>query len=472
MTMPVRELARRDEPTLEMTNIQGNVVAGFNKDFQTLLFFRIDDADRFKPAIAKLGRSVATAEKVLDFNRRYREDNTLKATWMNLAISSAGLRKLRNDVDRFADAAFGSGMVMRSRLLGDRQEPGAPGNPEKWKVRDDTAHLMVIVAADKLEDQGNGAERVRGLIHEVEEVRALIRVQGGATEVWADEGRVIRALEGKPRGALEHFGYRDGVSQPGIRGRASANSADLLTPRENPDNPDHGRPGQELVWPGEFVFGYPDQDGRLEGGEPDWMTGGDGFRLAPDWAKNGSYLVYRRLRQYVHRFHESVQDDLDGARIVGRWFTGTPIVNAPTANSLATADANANANDFSFVEGEVEACPGNAHIRKVNPRGEFDLRERSKHRLLRRGITFGPRSASTPERPVDDGVERGLLFLAYMTSIKYQFEFVMKFWANHRDFRAAGVGADALLSGDWIEPTGGGYFFAPSVSALTDVLSV
>ena len=97
--------------------------------------------------------------------------------------------------------------------------------------------------------------------------------------------------------------------------------------------------------------------------------------------------------------------------------------------------------------------------------------ERLRHRLLRRGITFGPRSVSTPEAPVDDGVERGLLFLAYMTSIKYQFEFVMKSWANHQDFRAAGVGADALLSGDWIEPTGGGYFFAPSKSALTDVLS-
>jgi hypothetical protein len=38
------EFARRGEPILEMENIQGNVVAGFRKDFQTLLFFRIDDA--------------------------------------------------------------------------------------------------------------------------------------------------------------------------------------------------------------------------------------------------------------------------------------------------------------------------------------------------------------------------------------------------------------------------------------------
>ena len=246
--------------------------------------------------------------------------------------------------------------------------------------------------------------------------------------------------------ARDHFGYRDGVSQPGLRGRASATEGDWITPRENPANPNHGKPGQELVWPGEFVFGYPDQDGRFESSKTvNWMTGCDGFALAPKWAKDGSYLVYRRLRQYVHRFHESVQDDLDGARIVGRWFTGTPIVNAPTANSLA--DANANNNDFFFEEGVVDVCPGNAHIRKVNPRGEFELRERSKHRLLRRGITSGKRSKSTPAAPVNDGAERGLLFLAYMTSIKYQFEFVMKSWANHRDFHTAGSAPTRFSAG-------------------------
>ena len=31
-----------DEPLLDVRNIQGNIVAGFNKDFQTLLFLRID----------------------------------------------------------------------------------------------------------------------------------------------------------------------------------------------------------------------------------------------------------------------------------------------------------------------------------------------------------------------------------------------------------------------------------------------
>jgi deferrochelatase/peroxidase EfeB len=50
----------------------------------------------------------------------------------------------------------------------------------------------------------------------------------------------------------EHFGFLDGVSQPGIRG---------LTRRQNPtSSSDQGLPGQDLIWPGEFVFGYPGQN--------------------------------------------------------------------------------------------------------------------------------------------------------------------------------------------------------------------
>ncbi len=49
----------------------------------------------------------------------------------------------------------------------------------------------------------------------------------------------------------EHFGFLDRVSQPGIRG---------LTKRSNQKEPNEGFPGQDLVWPGEFVFGYSGQD--------------------------------------------------------------------------------------------------------------------------------------------------------------------------------------------------------------------
>src|SRR5215213_4653239 len=38
-----------DEPVLDVNNIQGNIIGGFNKDFQCLLVLTIDDVDLFKP---------------------------------------------------------------------------------------------------------------------------------------------------------------------------------------------------------------------------------------------------------------------------------------------------------------------------------------------------------------------------------------------------------------------------------------
>jgi Dyp-type peroxidase family len=184
--------------------------------------------------------------------------------------------------------------------------------------------------------------------------------------------------------------------------------------------------------------------------------------------------VFRRLRQHVHRFHGHLRDNPEGgssvaagARIVGRWPSGAPIQKAPTKDNASLVEDN----DFDFVAGNVADCPGKAHIRKVNPRGDRTPEDRLGHRMLRRGITFGAESKSTPEAPVKDNVERGLLFLAYMTSIQRQFEFVMTDWANDKNFHIAGAGADALLSGNWIEPTGGGYYFAPPISALQNELS-
>jgi hypothetical protein len=76
-------------------------------------------------------------------------------------------------------------------------------------------------------------------------------------------------------------------------------------------------------------------------------------------------------------------------------------------------------------------CPHAAHIRKVNPRDQdsdlgdqFDTLIR---RVLRRGVPYGP----TIQDPVtDDGVDRGLHFLFYQTSIEQQFEVPQQNWAN------------------------------------------
>lgn len=494
----------RPEPVLAMANIQGNIVAGFNKDFQTLLYFHIDDARQFKPAVAELGHRVATAAEVLAFNRLFKHvvnrrgyPGTLKSTWMSVAFSFAGLAKLSKDAALFADRSFQGGWVKRSTAL---------DHSEGWKVEDgpgdNAADVLIIVAADTEDD----------VEAEVTRVKELVKKHGGSTLAGQDEGRSRSdSLGGKSLRGHEHFGFLDGISQPGLRGRASEGPTDLLTPRQNPHDQSHGKPGQELIWPGEFVFGYPGQDGSRDGNERggDSSIDGAGYPCVPKWAKDGSYLVFNRFKQDVYAFHQhlhaegkkhSMSPTAVGAQLFGRWPSGAPIMRMPTKDDPDLAGNDCANNHFGFKEAtqrvagglgnecprddfrlagadpDGNVCPFTSHIRKVNPRDDVAAAVRRRHRLLRRGICFGEPSASTPDEPQEDkvGVERGLLFLAYMTSIADQYEFIIDHWISNPDFLFRGIGHDAVLGQQdkgWILPTGGGYYFTPSVSALRRVLS-
>ena len=166
--------------------------------------------------------------------------------------------------------------------------------------------------------------------------------------------------EGDERGH-EHFGFDDGVSQPGIRGRASNAADDFVTDRklDPADIPDawlYGYPGQTLVWPGELrprlsVIQSRSAHSRAH----------DAVRR---WLRNGSFLVYRRLRQDVAAFWTTMRaeaarlskqpgfEGMDDVRLasllVGRWPSGPPSVarRKPTIQDLGD-DAMAN-NDFLF----------------------------------------------------------------------------------------------------------------------------
>ena len=203
---------------------------------------------------------------------------------------------------------------------------------------------------------------------------------------------------------------------------------------------------------------------------------------------------------------------------MGRWASGAPILNAPDQDNKALEDDV----DFEFQKKDAKGlvCPFAGHIRKAYPRDTERLPEINEsntqtHRLLRRGIPFGkPLASGCPVHPsrLADSLktwfedlaaywsnqrvdrDRGLLFLAYQTSIVRQFEFVTNAWVNDPNFPDHGVGHDPILGQskdastrdrtlvlqaekaennatvnlpkDWVIPTGGGYFFAPSIQGL------
>ena len=541
------------EPVLRVDNIQGNIV-GFSKDHQTLLFLKITNVEYFRGWLGRFAPFVATAHEVLLFNRLFKEirrrrkveTHTVQATWINIAFSYKALHSLTDDAADFTDAAFKQGMAARAvSVLGDPKSKKAEGNPHNWVFGGpkNEADVVIIVASDSDEELDDEVGRIEESIYSgrtIEGKHAL----SGAQIIYKQLGATLPP----PLTGHEHFGFLDGVSQPGVRGRVSEDVHDVLTPRQNPNDREQGKPGQDLLWPGEFIFGYERQKGAAEigkDGKPkDELNTEPGpvAHAGPAWADDGSFLVIRRLRQEVGAFHKFLEDegqkaglsrDHFGAKLVGRWPSGAPIMRAPDADNPPLGNDDCANNHFEFGEDGDDippgvppnqndcvdnkfpqakadttgaVCPFAGHIRKTYPRDDTsdsipDLEENTTqtHRLLRRGIPFGDPyfPPPDPDKSHDTG-NRGLVFAAYQTSIENQFEFVQSQWVNNADFKDADAGHDFIIGqsngpggkrtrrfslllkqeggteetkeitteDDWVIPTGGGYFFQPSLAAL------
>lgn len=123
-------------------------------------------------------------------------------------------------------------------------------------------------------------------------------------------------------------------------------------------------------------------------------------------------------------------------------------------------------------------------------------------RVLRTGIPFG-KSLANPFGNAQDDPEkgnRGLLFLSIQSSIEAQFEFLVARWMGDPTRPKTPGGHDIVIGQnadpgkererlcaifgkglqqaqiatkvEWVIPTGGGYFFLPSIRALRQVLAI
>lgn len=239
----------------------------------------------------------------------------------------------------------------------------------------------------------------------------------------------------------------------------------------------------------------------------------------PAWTRDGSYLVFRRLRQDVAGFEQNVatlaktlgwSTELTGAKLVGRYKSGAPIEQRkfqsgpytppstdpgdPNYGNPALGNSNTLNNNFEFSNDPNGAiCPLSAHIRKAYPRdedtGKPDPESNTQtRRLLRRGIPYG--APFDPDDPLSANEDRGLLFLCYQNDIENHFEFVQTRLVNNADFppgAPAAPGEDPIIAQSdtapmlidpekpqidvkhFVTTTGGEYFFAPSISALQDI---
>jgi hypothetical protein len=87
--------------TLELEQIQGNILGGFGKDFQSFLFLNFPIRNGGRQWLASIINDVATSDEVLTFNKLFKKirsrqggEGAVKATWMNVAFSFRGLQRL------------------------------------------------------------------------------------------------------------------------------------------------------------------------------------------------------------------------------------------------------------------------------------------------------------------------------------------------------------------------------------------
>ncbi len=466
------------EPVIDVDDVQGNILGGFRHGHRMLIYCSTANAVDLRALLSRVSQHLTVATDTLDQHRR--------AFAVNIALSFDCLVRLSPDAEAFTDPAFRAGLAQRAELLGD-PEPGRPGGPDSWLIGGfgREADLVVLMAADDPIEVRNGLAALNI------PAGAVLRIDRGTARVGASVNR-------------EHFGFADGIGQPGVRGRVPGDPARPISSRGRRRRFGQVGDWHDLLWPGEFLFGYPTQarDRPAHNADDRLATS------APDWARNGSYLVVRRLHQNVYQFHLFVAEiaktlDLDpglvAARLMGRWPNGAPLLSHPSEPN-AFDEESASAQDFDYLPMmSSTGCPVSAHIRKMNPRaissgtGNLlpNLADTQRHRLLRRGFAYGTPSPSSPYCPLDDGLDRGLIFLAYQTSIDEQFEFIVRRWANETNFPEPVSGYDPIIgqnhrdgtrrrwfhlgegqagrlstTAEWVVPTGGGYFFAPGRRGL------
>ena len=482
-------MAKYGAPRLDVNEIQGDLLVGMHKNAELFLFFKIADAARFK-AVAReyvVGRlttlrTVQEREGVVA--ARHRGGGHMPWLEINLSFTKEGLTQLLGANRPRMDLAFERG-ADDLETIAALDDP----SPSQWlsSFSSDRIDGVFLIAGPNKSFVTSHGQALRA------------RLGGAIKTVYSEIGT---ARPGRERGH-EHFGFRDGISQPGIRG---------ITRPSNPTYaPNEGLPGQDLIWPGEFVFGYPGQDPK------DPVKAGRSSEMAAPWMKNGSLMVFRRLEQKVPEFHKFVaaqaarlgmERELLAARMVGRWKSGAPLELAPLRDNPALGgDPNRN-NVFAYADDPFQRkCPYAAHIRKAYPRDDTgNPAETQLHRIIRAGIPFGP---EVEPGEITTRHSRGLMFVCYQTSIERQFEFIQRQYSNNPDFvygkmrpgggavtpgydpiigQAPGSGRRAMdepypnypagnrrtsleMPSEFVVLTAAAYFFVPSITGLRTVLT-
>lgn len=450
-------------PELELAQIQGIILSGYSRlNHSAYLFLNFGDTEKDRKWLSTIKDEIAYSTRVPDGKSQ---------PAVNIAFTASGLKALGledSELKKFApEFVKGMAHASRSRILGDV----GTSAPSHWEFGNGRIDLLLMIFAacvdqrDKLSNQ------------------YMAQAQSFGLTPAACPQKGDRRSDQK-----EHFGFKDGISQPAIEGL-------------------YGKPkrNQDVVKAGEFILGYKNEYDNFppsptiasDSGKGENLDSLRGFTNLKDIGRNGSYLVFRKLSQNVAAFREYFernfqgQADLMAAKCVGRWPNGDSLTLFPDQPG-PNGQAN---NNFSYFETDREGynCPIGSHVRRTNPRdslgsgGSTAARMVNRHRILRRGVTYGPEWSK--EETNDNMKDRGLFFICLNADIERQFEFIQQTWVNNPKFAGLYNDSDPILGNrqvrsrdmtiqrkpirtrlanlpDFVTVKGGGYFFVPGKKTL------
>ncbi|KAJ7698711.1 hypothetical protein B0H17DRAFT_1050506 [Mycena rosella] len=363
---------------LNLSNIQGDILIGMKKNKELFYFFSIVNPTTFKQKLkSNILPLITTTTQLLDVS-------TQPTTALNIAFSQTGLLAL-GIKDSLGDTAFAGGQAADSGTLGD------PGT-KNWVPQfvGTSIHGVILLASDSVNNINTQLFNIQAALGS--SVKELYTLQAAARP-GSEQGH-------------EHFGFLDGISNPAVQGFQSP------------------LPGQAVVPTGEIIVG----------------ANGDSV-TRPSWAKDGSFLAFRQLKQLVPEFNKFLAEnpirepkltaqqgsDLLGARMIGRWKSGAPVFLAPLVDDPALGADPTRNNNFTYAEpGQTVAsstdqtkCPFSAHIRKTRPRADLGLPEiqSSNHHIVRGGTPYGPEVTFVEALLQTTLIERGLAFGSFFLNI-------------------------------------------------------
>jgi len=387
---------------LELNDIQYIVLARAPAVTGRYEFLSFRDGAAGRAWLAAILDRVPSVEQV---RKSVKEDQS----WISVAFTWNGLRTLGLGETSLASfpEEFRQGMASRADILGDE----GTHHPTNWVggLGTGKVHAIAVLFARDSKERERSVAAHRELVERCDGVEVLSFIDLEATPPFEY--------------AHDHFGYRDRLSQPVVEG-----SGDEPTPGS-------GAP----LKPGEFILGYPDENGPPAG-----------LPQPPELVRNGTYMAYRRLEEHVGKFRDFLREhgktpegeELLAAKLMGRWRSGAPLVQNPDKDDPAMgADPQRN-NDFNYKEQDPlgYAVPLGSHIRRMNPRDT--AANMNRRRMIRRGGTYG---SHLPEGTPDDGVERGIAAFVICGSLVRQFEFAQNVWVNDRNFHELGNERDPFV---------------------------